>query len=1176
MRYFSKAMLVASAALCLNLSAYSQDISLKINNVTVKEAMERVKKDTGYSFVFSSKDVNTSQRVSVSVSDASIEEVIKQILKGQQGLDYEIQGKKIVLRKAQPVSANGTIQQNNVVTGRVLDAKGEPVIGATILEKGTTNGTVSDFDGNFSLNVSNNNAVLHISYVGFQSKSVKATLGKILSVEMEEDSKLLDEVTIVGYGVQKKVNLTGAVSSIDYSEKIGNRPVINIGNSLAGMTAGMSVTQGGGGQPGEDNATIRIRGNGTLNSNVPLVLVDGMECDLASVNPNDIASISVLKDAGSSAIYGSRAANGVILVTTKNGSEGKVNVNYSYSGIVQNAYNDLEFVNSYSRYMSLVNEACDNIGTNRIFSDYNIETWAEAEKNPNGLAENGLPNYMVYPNTDWFDEVFNTGFSQEHSLSISGGTSKVKYLVSARYLDNEGVINGYTLDSGIKRIQFRTNLEANPFKWLKIGTRIFGQQQKNGLCSVDNGFKFLYITVPGIYVGEPNKWGMNANEAEESIGANNVIRQMYGPNGEKISYNFNGTIYGSLNPIEGLTLEGSANFVPTFAYSSTYSRPNGSWNYVKNEVNSVSDLSNATINNSTTKTMKVNTELLGRYNTDFGKSDHDLGVLLGYTTSHYISNGFSVAKKGATDWSLDQLSTYELLTNSGSSFAEWALQSYFGRVNYTYKDRYLFEANMRIDGSSRFAAGHRFGYFPSFSAGWRLSEEKFMKSFDNLSNLKIRASWGQTGNNASGNYDWQALYSAVNIVMGGNPTKGLAQSKAANVALKWETTTTTNLGIDFGVFNNKLSGSFDVYNKFTDGILFTPTPYMTMGTVPGATQNIAQVRNRGFELSLTYMDKIGDDFNFSITTNWAYNKNMVVKYKGKLEEYWTYDENGNKLSYISNRGEVTQGGFGGLICEGHPIGETSIRRIYKGTGAGYSGGEVDINAGPKDGMIRTEADMEWVKAMIAAGYKFSGVTAVGRDKLWYGDLLYQDYNGDGNYGDANDMYFTGHSNTPKVHAGLNISMDWKGIDLSMIWTGAFGFYLNWNNAYNRATINHGQAALKHVADNHYFYDPEKPEDPRTNIYGKYPRLTFGTGYNNTTNSDWYEYRGDYVKLKNIQIGYTLPKNVVNKILLSKLRAYVSMDNILTITKYPGMDPELGVDMKYPLMKQIAFGIQASF
>lgn len=1176
MRYFSKAMLVASAALCLNLSAYSQDISLKINNVTVKEAMERIKKDTGYSFVFSSKDVNTNQRVTVSVSDATIEEVIKQILKGQEGLDYEIQGKKIVLRKTQPVSTNGTIQQNNVVTGRVLDSKGEPVIGATILEKGTTNGTVSDFDGNFSLNVSNNNAVLHISYVGFQSKSVKATLGKILSVEMEEDSKLLDEVTIVGYGVQKKVNLTGAVASIDYSEKIGNRPVMNIGTSLAGMTAGMSVMQGGGGQPGSDNATIRIRGNGTLNSNVPLVLVDGMECTLADVDPNDIASISILKDAGSAAIYGSRAANGVILVTTKNGSEGKVNVNYSYSGIVQNAYNDLKFINSYADYMSLTNEASENMGYVNPYSDGNIQKWAEAEKNPNGIAENGLPNYMVYPNTDWFKEVFNTGFSQEHSLSLSGGTQKVKYLISGRYLDNKGIINKYGLDSGIRRINFRTNVEANPFKWLKIGTRIFGQRQENGLCNVDNGFKYLYLTSPGIYVGEPDKWGTAANKGEEVSNINNVIRQMYGPVGSDITYKFNGTIYGALTPLPGLSLEGTANFVPTFNNRATHSRLLIGWDYVTNKEETRSDLANATVSNSTTKSLTVNTELLARYNTDFNKSEHDLGVILGYTTSHFQSDGFSVSKKGATDWSLDQLSTYELLMSAGSSFSEWALQSYFGRVNYAFKDRYLLEANLRIDGSSRFAAGRRYGYFPSFSAGWRISEEKFMKQFDNLSNLKLRASWGQLGNNASGNYDWQALYAAVNVVMEGNPVKGLHQAKAANENLKWETTTTTNVGIDFGVFNNKLSGSFDIYDKFTDGILFTPTQYLTMGTVPGATQNIAQVRNRGLELSLTYMDKIGDDFNFSITTNWAYNKNKVVKYKGKLEEYWIYDDQGNKSSYYTNRGDVVQSGFGGVICEGHPIGETSIRRIYKGTGTGYTGGMVDPNAGPKDGMIRTEADMDWVKAMLAAGYKFAGVKKIARDQLWYGDFLYQDYNGDGNYGDANDVQFTGHSNTPKVHAGLNISMDWKGIDLSMIWTGAFGFYLIWNDAYNRSTVTQGHAIMDHVVSNHYFYNPEKPEDERTNINGKYPRLTYGTGLNNNMNSNWYEYKGDYVKLKNIQIGYTLPKNVVNKILLSKLRAYVSMDNILTFTKYPGLDPELGTDMKYPLMKQIAFGIQASF
>lgn len=1175
MRYFSKAMLVAVAALCLNLSAYSQDISLKMNNITVKEAMERIKKDTGYSFVFSSKDIDTNQRVSISVSDATIEEIIAQVLKGQKNLDYEIQGKKIVLKKAQKISAQSQVQA--VVAGTVVDTNGEPVIGATILEKGTTNGTVTDYNGDFSLKVGSSNAVLQVSYIGFQSKSVKAVFGKALSIKLQEDLKLLDEVTIVGYGVQKKVNLTGAVSSIDYSEKLGNKPVINIGNSLAGMSAGMSVMQSGGGQPGKDNATIRIRGNSTLNSNVPLVLVDGMECALADIDPNDIASISVLKDAGSAAIYGSRASNGVILVTTKKGSDGKVNVNYSYSGIVQNAYNDLKFVNSYARYMSLSNEASENMGYANVFSASNIEKWAEAEKNPNGLAENGLPNYMVYPNTDWFEEVFGTGYSQEHSLSISGGSSKVKYLISGRYLDNKGVINRYGLDSGVKRVNFRANLEANPFKWLKVGTRIFGQRQENGLCNVSNGFKYLYIAVPGLYVGEPNKWGSVANAAEESTGVNNVIRQMYGPSGSDVTYKFNGTIYGSITPLPGLSLEGTVNFVPTFNNRITHSRPNGSWDYVANEVNTESDLANATLSKSTKKSMNINTELLVRYNTDFNKSDHNLGVILGYTTSHHESDGFNVLKKGATYWTLDELSTYELLMDAGSSFDEWALQSYFGRVNYVLKDRYLFEANLRIDGSSRFAAGNRYGYFPSFSAGWRISEENFMKRFENLSNLKIRASWGQTGNNAtSGNYDWQALYEAVNVVMEGSTINGLRRAKASNEDLKWETTTTTNLGVDFGLFNNKFSSSFDVYDKFTRGILFTPTQYLTMGTVPGATQNIAQVRNRGFELSLTYMNKFGNDFNFSVTTNWAFNKNKVEKYKGKLEEYWTYDDKGNKLVYISNRGDVTQDGFGGLICEGHSLGETSIKRIYRGTGEGYTGGEVNPNAGPRDGMIRTEADMDWVKAMLAAGYTFSGLKAVGRDQLWYGDFLYKDYNGDGNYGDANDVHFTGHSSTPKVHAGLNIAMDWKGIDFSMIWTGAFGFHLIWNDVYNRSTFTYGQAAMDHVMSNHYFYNPDKADDPRTNIGGKYPRLTYGTNAGNTAESDWYEYKGDYVKLKNIQVGYTLPKNITGKILLSKLRVYASMDNILTITKYPGMDPELGTSMRYPLMKQVAFGVQASF
>lgn len=1165
--------LFCSIGLLRAADSYAQNatITLHVHEVTVADVLKQIEDISDFDFFYNNRHVDLKRQVSVSAEKSSIFKILDEVFAGTD-VHYKVIDRKIILStEIEPLQQGwGGIN----IHGRVFDQNGNPVIGATVMESGTTHGAITDVDGNFVLSVASDKARIEVSYIGYITKHLKVTPGEKMLVRLQEDNLLLQEVTIVGYGVQKKVNLTGSVASIDYAGQVDKRPIINIGNSLAGLSAGLQVMQGSG-QPGADNATIRIRGNGTLNSNVPLVLVDGMECDLGDVNPNDIASISILKDAGSSAIYGSRGANGVILVTTKTGSEDKVSVNYSYSGIVQNAYNNLSFVSDYSRYMSLVNEACDNIGRARIFSDDNIEIWANAARNPNGLAENGLLNYMAYPNTDWFDEIYDTGFSQEHNLTISGGSKKVKYLVSAGYLDNRGIINRFGLDSGIKKFNFRTNLEAKPFKWLRVGTRLFGQKLEKGMANISNGYKQLFLATPGIYVGQPDKWGVPANAAEESIGANNILRSMYGSVGDDSSFKFNGTIYGAITPLPGLSIEGSANFVPTFGDRSSYGRPNGGWNYLTNERNSASDLSNAQITNTSSKSMFINTEVLVRYNTDFNDSAHDFGILLGYTTSHYESENFNVKKQGATDWALTELSTYETLVGSGSSFGEWALRSYFGRVNYAFKDRYLLEANLRIDGSSRFSSGNRFGYFPSFSAGWRISEEKFMKGVNFLSNLKIRVSWGKTGNNASGNYDWQALYAPANVVVG-TPTKGLIQTKVANKNLQWETTTTTNLGIDFGLSSNKLSGSIDVYNKFTDGILFTPTPYLTMGTIGGATQNIAQVRNRGLELSLSYADKIGEDFSYSVTTNWGFNMNKVLKYKGELNEYWTYGENGEKLAYISNKGEVTQGGFGGLICEGHSIGEFSVRRVYKGSGSGYSGGTVNPNAGPADGMIRTEADMDWVKAMMAAGYKFCGISSVGKDKLWYGDLLYDDYNGDGNYGDSNDMHFNGHTTTPKVNGGLNVSMAWKGLDFSMLWTGAFGFYLNWNSGYNRAGANHGQAIMEHVADNHYFYDPELPDDSRTNIHGKYPRFTFGTSYNNASTSDFYEYRGDYVKLKNVQIGYTIPEWLTTKVLLNKLRAFVSMDNILTITNYPGQDPEIGADIKYPLMKQISFGIQASF
>mgnify|MGYP000415258697 CR=1 FL=1 len=355
-------------------------------------------------------------------------------------------------------------QTSVTVSGVVTDENGETLPGVSVVEAGTTNGVLTDLSGHYTLKTTSARPSISFSYI------------------------------VIGYGTQKKVNLTGSVTSINFADQTEGRPIMSVSSALSGLAAGMNVTQGSG-QPGSDGATIRVRGNGTFNTNSPLVLVDGIEWSMDNVNPNDIESISVLKDAASTAIYGTRAANGVILITTKSG-KGKPQISYSYSGVVQMPYNKLSFVSDYARYMELVNEASENVDTKGIFSQESIDRWRSASADPYGLNEYGVPNYVAYPNTDWFDEVFDTGFSQEHNLSVSGSSEKVKYMLSLGYLDNQGVMNRWNLDSSTQKINFRTNLEAKIVKWLTVGTRLYGQKQDYGMANISNGFKYLYQTTP--------------------------------------------------------------------------------------------------------------------------------------------------------------------------------------------------------------------------------------------------------------------------------------------------------------------------------------------------------------------------------------------------------------------------------------------------------------------------------------------------------------------------------------------------------------------------------------------------------------------------------------------------------------------------------------------------------
>lgn len=1061
------------------------------------------------------------------------------------------------------------------VSGLVKDEDGQPVVGVLVLEEGTQNATTTDLDGKFELRVSSlQKAVLEFRLIGYKTGTKPLAGSASVEYIMKSEDLTLDEVVVVGYGVQKKINMTASIASVDFEKEMNGRPVVNVASALAGLAPGLSVQQTSG-KPGGESTALLIRGATTFNSTGPLVLVDGVEWNMNDLNPHDVESISVLKDASSTAIYGARAANGVILVTTKKGTRDQTKVQYSYAGIFQEPHLDLAFVSDYARHMELVNEATENMGTANIFSQASIDAWRAAQQDPYGLNEFGVPNYVAYPNTNWFDTLFDTGYSQEHNLSISGGGEKYTYLVSVGYLDNEGVMNKYNMDSSTQRISFRSNVEVKPYSWLAVGTRLMGQKQDYGMTNPQTAFDQIYMTTPGIHPGIPNHWGVPANIKEESSNANNMFAAMGSSVGSNETYRINGTLYGIVSPMKGLTLEGSFNYSPSITNRNAYSRPNGRWDYVEDKFYSTNSLDNAGVTKSNSETKRLSIDALARYNITIDK-DHDVAALVGYNQTEYLQKGWSAQKQGAIDWALSDLNTFEDIKALNSTAEQrWGLRSWFGRVNYAYQSKYLFEMNARYDASSRFGPKNRWGFFPSLSAGWRMTEESFMKGIDPISNLKLRMSWGKIGNNQMGNYPWQATYSVVNVVQNGSIGKGLAAMNIANPALKWETTETTNFGVELGLFNNRLTAEIDVYNKYTSGLLFEPVLYDTMGDLEAPTENLAKLTNKGVEVSVKWQSKIGRDFNYNAGVNMSFNKTRVGKYQGKEYKYWVLDEHGNRMSYFNNHSQVSVGGFGGLIAEDRMLGETYIRRMYRGTGDGYTGGAVDVNAGPKDGMIRTEADMAWVKAMIDAGYKFNGVSTVSRGQLWYGDLLYADSNEDGDYGDTNDMDYTGHSNIPKMNLGFNLGASWKGIDLNMQWAGSFGHYLMWTSQYfNTPIVTNGHGVAQRIADDHYFYDPENPSDPRTNQNGKFPRLTFGENKNGG-NSKWYEYKADYLKLKNIQVGYTLPAKITKKFLVNSLRLYVSGDNLITITDYPGLDPEIGTAMTYPLMKSYSFGVQVT-
>lgn len=846
----------------------------------------------------------------------------------------------------------------------------------------------------------------------------------------------------------------------------------------------------------------------------------------------------------------------VSLITTKSGSnDGNITVNVDASLAYSEPFKIIHTVSDYARYMELFNESQTNIGNSPQFAPSIITTWREAAKDPDGLSASGYPNYVAYPNTDWWSEIYNKSLQQTYNVSISGKEKKSGYTMSFGYVDNPGIID----NSGYNRYQGRINLYSDVTKWLRVGARIWGNVTNQDVLSLDLGglttTKMLACTYP-YYDG---KYGAPENSADDPQ-SHNPLWDFASSTGHDKRTQLYTDWYAQVKFLKHFTYSFDYYYNDLRREKKTVDTAIGKYSFSQGAF-TTGAADPATLYTymyyTRDNTYKLNHLL--NYSQSFGR--HDISAMLGYEQQHYEYRESDMSKLGLTDANVNDFNAAVTPYSTKGYGTEWTSQSYFGRVNYAFAGKYLFEANFRYDGSSRFAPSYRWGFFPSASAAWRVSEEPFMKSVPALSDLKLRVSYGELGNNSIGNYDWQSIYSSANYAGGSDLLSGIAITSIANNALRWESTAVANIGLDYAFLNDRLTGTIDAYNKLTSGILYTPDMFMAMGNASAPKQNIAEVTNRGIELELGWRDNIGD-LSYSVKGNFSYNKNWVSKYKGKL--------NDDK----SNIGDVSTGSTT-RVLEGHMINEWYLPNVYKGTGNGYAAD--GINGGPVDGMIRTETDMEWLLAMQENGYSFQPTNKVGQNTLWYGEYIYADTNNDGVYGNAGDSEFQNISTTPKYNFGLEASLNWKNLDFAMSWGGSAGFAIYYYaTGRNASTTVYGYAIPEKIANDHYFYDPTNPSDPRTNLTSKNPRLAYNSSAPSSANSSLHLEKGNFLKLRNLQIGYTLPAKLSQKFMVQRLRFYLSGENLFAITGFSGQDPEQRATVAYSTMRQYSAGVNITF
>tara|TARA_Y100001980_G_C14556914_1_gene353608 strand:- start:142770 stop:146180 length:3411 start_codon:yes stop_codon:yes gene_type:complete len=1090
-------------------------INIDESSEKLDQALKTIESQTDFRFFYTDKSIKRNKEITFSEKHGTVADYLLEI-SGQAGVQFRQVNMTISVSKQEDPQFVGDVEVvldvQQSINGMVVDETGEGLPGATVLEKGTSNGTITDVDGKFSLSV-NENAVLNVSFVGYKSVEVPVNGRTTLSISLEADVAALEEVVVVGYGTQKQVNVTGSVSTVKYDEKLENRPITNASQALGGNASGVWVSQNSG-KPGSDGATLRVRGWGTLNNSSPLVIIDGIEGSFNQLNPNDIESISVLKDAASAAIFGSKAANGVILVTTKMGKKDqKMQVNFNgYYGL-QSLGRRFDMIDNSVEYMEMYNSALANEGSSPLFPDYLIEAF-----------RTGNDQYK-YPNANYFDELFQVNPIQEYNLSFKGGSNNTSSFLSFNYLSQEGMIP----NTNSNRYGIRANIESNVNDWLTVSGRInytrrISEEPYEDITYGSLGRVFAMLQGVTPFTAPYTRDGrFGSVEAIDNTGSflydnrNPLIDAANGLTTREQNYlvlNASVGVQLHKNLLWKTTISSTSNWNLTDSYNESV------FGYTDSGIETTTKNFNREgleINRGQVSTIENNTFSTLNYNQKIG-GIHDISAIAGIQMQDQVIKNVYSRRTNAPKEGLTQVDAGTSGIQGEGNMVGIKIYSYFGRLGYSLSDKYLFEANLRADASSRFAEGNRWGIFPGFSAGWRVIDEGFMPASSTLSNLKLRASWGQLGNqNISGYWPYLTVINQNNELSysyNGTFSPGAAVTSLVDENITWETTTTIDFGADFGFFDDKVNLVFDYFKKRTSDIIVQLPIPSVLGGLSAPYENVGEMYNTGLEFALNYNNqKLNrDDFAYDLGVNLTYVTNEVTSFRG---------------------GDSPDQLF--LIREGY-----SYNTLYGFKAIGIY-----------------QSDQEALDHMSNNSFKPQA-----------GNLKFEDLNNDGRLGfeDKQDLGNT----IPKFTYGFSGSIKYRGFDLNMLFQGLAKLHVYTQSAFTNVTVDNPTITTK-------WRDAWTPENTDTDI----PALRLNSSWDNQQSSFWV-HEVSFLKLKNIQLGYSLPENVLEALGVQKLYVYANAQNVFTLVDqaYEGYDPErstfnAGQNM-YPVPRIVSLGLNLNF